>query len=369
MYQRYYLGKDSIRNLINEVEYYRPNSVFLVRGKKSYESCGAQSVINNALVSLNLNVVEFWDFETNPKMEDLQKGLKLLTANHCNIILAIGGGSVLDMAKLIRFFNSYKGEITDSVFEQQNEVLPLIAIPTTAGTGSEATHFAVLYKDQVKYSIAHEAILPDVAIVDPVFTYNNSSYLSATTGFDALAQALEAFWNLNSTTESDLYATKAISLLWHNLPLLIHTSEDKIRDEVAEGAFWVGRAINITKTTAPHAFSYPLTTFYQVPHGHAVAIVFPWIMQLNLNYMLQNNPESYNKIVLLNKEIGMFNRIDKETGMKMKIYIDNLNLKNHLIGQVDLNLITKYVDPVRLKNNPCLISTKMVREIYQNIFN
>ena len=72
MYQRYYLGKDSIRNLINEVEYYRPNSVFLVRGKKSYESCGAQSVINNALVSLNLNVVEFWDFETNPKMEDLQ---------------------------------------------------------------------------------------------------------------------------------------------------------------------------------------------------------------------------------------------------------------------------------------------------------
>jgi len=302
-------------------------------------------------------------------MEDLQKGLKLLTANHCNIILAIGGGSVLDMAKLIRFFNSYKGEITDSVFEQQNEVLPLIAIPTTAGTGSEATHFAVLYKDQVKYSIAHEAILPDVAIVDPVFTYNNSSYLSATTGFDALAQALEAFWNLNSTTESDLYATKAISLLWHNLPLLIHTSEDKIRDEVAEGAFWAGRAINITKTTAPHAFSYPLTTFYQVPHGHAVAIVFPWIMQLNLNYMLQNNPESYNKIVLLNKEIGMFNRIDKETGMKMKIYIDNLNLKNHLIGQVDLNLITKYVDPVRLKNNPCLISTKMVREIYQNIFN
>ena len=85
--------------------------------------------------------------------------------------------------------------------------------------------------------------------------------------------------------------------------------------------------------------------------------------------MLQNNPESYNKIVLLNKEIGMFNRIDKETGMKMKIYIDNLNLKNHLIGQVDLNLITKYVDPDRLKNNPCLISTKMVREIYQNIFN
>ena len=184
-----------------------------------------------------------------------------------------------------------------------------------------------------------------------------------------MAQALEAFWNLNSTTESDLYATKAISLLWHNLPLLIHTSEDKIRDEVAEGAFWAVRAINITKTTAPHAFSYPLTTFYQVPHGHAVAIVFPWIVQLNLNYMLQNNPESYNKIVLLNKEIGMFNRIDKETGMKMKIYIDNLNLKNHLIGQVDLNLITKYVDPVRLKNNPCLISTKMVREIYQNIFN
>ena len=223
MEQRFFLGESSIKELIPILQEYTPDHIFLVRGKKSYEKCGAQAVLESVFVKLACGVTEFFDFEANPKIEDMEKGLSLLKEYPTNMIIAIGGGSVLDMAKLLRFFYSYSGNPTGGEFEKKRQLIPLITLPTTAGTGSEATHFSVLYKDKVKYSVEHDAILPDVAIVYPKFTYGNSKYLTSCTGFDALAQAIEAYWNVNATEESDKYAAKAIKLLWPNLPLVVNS--------------------------------------------------------------------------------------------------------------------------------------------------
>ena len=146
----------------------------------------------------------------------------------------------------------------------------------------------------------HTDILPDVAIVYPPFTYNNPKYLTACTGFDALAQGIESYWNVNATEESDEYAKRAIQLLWPNLPVAVNAPTKQARDKVSEGSYWAGRAINITKTTAPHAFSYPFTTYYGYPHGHAVALTFPFFMQYNCmvrNSKLQCslNVDAYNE--------------------------------------------------------------------------
>lgn len=347
MNQQVFIGTSSINNFLPILRKYAPNHVFLVRGKKSYETCGAKTIIDNLLTTLHCTITEFYDFEENPKIEDVEKGLSILRQNPSSLIIGIGGGSVLDMSKLLRFFYSYSGDAIGQIFKKEHELLPLIAFPTTAGTGSEATHFSVLYKDKVKYSVEHENILPDVAIVYPPFTYNNPPYLTACTGFDALAQGIESYWNVNATEESDEYAEKAIKLLWSNLPLAVNSPTNEVRDKVSEGAYWAGRAINITKTTAPHAFSYPFTTYYGYPHGHAVALTFPFFFNLNLE--LHRIKEGIN-IEQYKRKIEYLHSI---CNTSIKDYIaHSLSLSLEKIDNLDIQLIIKSVNIQRLNNNP-----------------
>lgn len=364
MEQRFFLGESSIKELIPILQEYTPDHIFLVRGKNSYEKCGAQAVLESVFVKLACGVTEFLDFEANPKIEDMEKGLSLLKEYPTNMIIAIGGGSVLDMAKLLRFFYSYSGNPTGGEFEKKRQLIPLITLPTTAGTGSEATHFSVLYKDKVKYSVEHDAILPDVAIVYPKFTYGNSKYLTSCTGFDALAQAIEAYWNVNATEESDKYAAKAIKLLWPNLPLVVNSPTAEARNKVSEGSYWAGRAINITKTTAPHAFSYSFTTDYGYPHGHAVALTFPFFMRYNIgnsDILLNPNINPYLYKIKMQKMLQWLNMECVDVAIAMKEYIRNLGLDID-ISQIDISKIVSSVNIQRLINNPYKVEAICLEE-------
>lgn len=358
MTQQYFIGERAIENLESIIQYYIPRTVFLVRGKKSYESCGAKDAIIKFLPS-DIKLIEFYDFSENPKIEDLEKGIKLLNEHTCDLIIGIGGGSVLDMSKLIRFFHSYKGEITEAEFIQSSVPLPLITIPTTAGTGSETTHFAVLYKNKVKYSVTHKDILPDIAIVDPSFTYSNPTYLTACTGFDALAQAIEAYWNVYATKESDEYAIRAIELLWPNIPIAVNMPTKEARDKVSEGSYWAGRAINITKTTAPHAFSYPFTSYYGYPHGHAVALTFPFFMKCNHDTLFQDKMNS------LYKMIGIDNI--EYSDIIMRNYIERIGLRFVLPTNFQKRLIIENINIQRANNNPKVLTNKLVINAIKNI--
>lgn len=357
MQQQLFLGEYSIEKLFPIVQKYHPKQIFLVRGKKSYEICGAKEIMEDIFTNLLCEVTEFFDFEKNPKIEDMNRGLMLLRQCSAPIIIAIGGGSVLDMAKLIRFFYSFSGEPTGNNFIKKRELIPLITLPTTSGTGCEITHFAVLYKNKEKYSVAHNDILPDIAIVYPPFTYHNSKYLTACTGFDALSQGIEAYWNVNATEESNKYAKKAIKLLWTNLPIAVNSPNEQVRNKVSEGSYWAGKAINITKTTAPHALSYPFTSYYNIPHGHAVALTFPFVMDFNFAvseknvHNLVSVSEIRKRLRNLAKMLDISNQKDDIKSI-LCYYILNLGLSFELPKTYNRQVILDHVNIQRISNNP-----------------
>lgn len=321
------------------------DKVFLVHGRGSYVACGAEKAIAPIFSRLGIQVMEFTDFSTNPKDEEAQQGMKRFIQTGAKCILVVGGGSAIDMAKLIRHYAL-----------QQHYNASLIAIPTTAGTGAESTHFAVSYVNGVKTSIEADDILPDVAILYPPFTYNNSAYLTACTGFDALAQAIEAYWNKNATPESDEYALNAIRYLHAQLPQCVENATQKLRDDLMIGANWAGKAINITRTTAPHAFSYAFTSKCGYPHGHAVAITFPFFAELNL---IGNSKESKLREVLQIKEYSWQTYFET--------YIQKIGLS--YVGTKGQNLqeILNQVNLQRLANNPQSVEQKQIDELYNQL--
>ena len=314
------IGKYAMNLIETYFDENKPHRVFLIRGKHSFISSGAEYILSDLFRRHACFVSEFSDFQENPILEEVNNGCNFFEKSKSDIIIACGGGSVLDMAKLIRFKAAYDGDLVDSVFEKKKELTPLIALPTTAGTGCEATPFAVCYKNSIKYSVAHNDMLPDYAVIFPQFTYNNSSYLTACTGFDALSQSIEAYWNVNATAESDEYAKRAISVLWDNLPKVVNSPSNEIRDLMSVAAYWSGCAIAITKTTAPHAFSYAFTTHCGYPHGHAVALSFPFFMALNLlekqDFAFQpriNIDEYYKKTAWLQSQLGFSDEINLQS--------------------------------------------------------
>lgn len=359
--QQLIIGEDTsskIRSLFVDNGWYE---VLLVSGKQSYETSGAQQFIEECLNGFNIRYTRFCGFDNNPNIVDLNKGLGLTRGLNPSVIVAIGGGSVLDMGKLLRFFITHDGEILGGQYSDNGKKIPLIAIPTTAGTGAEATHFAVLYDEQCKkHSIANEAILPDYAVIYPELTYNQSPYVTACAGFDALAQSIEAYWNKNATPESDEYAQKAMKLIYPSLPIAVNEPTSEARNRMAEGAYWAGRAINITKTTAPHAFSYPFTAHYGVPHGHAVSMVFPILAELNLT---QESISEEKKLILRNL-LGIEREVDIKTSLRTYIDVLGLDIPSK---EYDMEKILDGISLERLANNPIEISKSEAKSILESL--
>lgn len=360
--QKYYIGSDLSAQLTDLLQRLNVAKVFLVRGKKSYVSCGASAVMDDVLGKKNIKSVPFFDFLANPRVEEVRKGVFLCKSQRPDIILAVGGGSALDMAKLIRYY----------IYKETDSYIPLVAIPTTAGTGAETTHFSVCYVDGEKQSIADSAILPDYAFVCPELTCHNDAYLTACTGFDAVAQAIESYWSVNSTDESRSYSLKALKFLWKQLPLLVKDLNNiQLRSEVAEGAYYSGRAIDMTTTTAPHAFSYKFTSLYGIPHGHAVALTFPFFFALNLcGEGLQTALNSYEygqRVELLKQFLGLDINDFLSWQLYMDTYISSLGLSAKILTFDELALAVSSFNEQRGRNNPVVINEE-VKSRLQNYF-
>lgn len=351
-------SKAFVKSLIKEKGWDR---ILLITGKRSFEQSGASEFIRDCIASGHAEARRFSDFETNPNVWDLKKALQVADEFNPSAIIAIGGGSVMDMGKLIRFFHTHDGEILGGDYRPNGREIPLTAIPTTAGTGSEATHFAVLYdEEKKKHSIADKSILPDYAVINPGLTCGQSAYLTACAGFDALVQGIEAYWNRNATEESDGYALKAIELIHDTLPQVVNAPTPELRRKMSEGAYWAGRAINITKTTAPHAFSYPFTAHYGIPHGHAVAIVFPAIAEFNI----RNGEMPSCKTACLRKVLGLRTDIYDS----LVTYVQGIGLDTPAY-EYDTVLLEKGINLERLANNPGVITRGQSLSILRKALN
>jgi len=251
-----FYGEDSLKTLTKIMEWESATNILLISGKKSFKTSGLEAKLKTLLNNKNLTTVN--DFEINPKYEEILLLGDKLKNQEIDLIIAAGGGSVIDFAKCINLYlSSWTSDGSDGIIDRElipNMLFPLVAIPTTAGTGSEATHFAVVYIKGIKISVAHESLAPKYAIIDPSLTYGSPPYVSACCAFDALCQAIESFWSIGSTPESQKYANEAIILIKNNMVKAINLDCIDSRNELSKGAYLAGKAINISKHQHPMLF-------------------------------------------------------------------------------------------------------------------
>jgi alcohol dehydrogenase class IV len=280
MTQNVLFGFGAVRRVPMLIERLGARRLFLVCGRSSFDRCGAADALRGLFQDRQVH--RFFDFGSNPRIEDVTRGVQAFRAVQPQAVLAVGGGSALDMAKLVNAMARQDADPLDIVFGRasiRRPGVPLIAVPTTSGSGSEATHFGVVYVNRAKYSVAATSLLPHAAVIDPGLTDSLSPATTAVTGMDAFAQAVESFWSVHSCDESKAYSRRAIALVLRHLLAAVHAPTPDARRGMSKAAYLAGRAINITKTTGPHAMSYPLTSHFGIPHGHAVALTLGrWLL-------------------------------------------------------------------------------------------
>ena len=323
--------------------------------------------------------VMFSDFTPNPLYEQVCNGIELLKTSHCDTILAVGGGSAIDVAKCIKLAVLAKEGNTAIIPPLVSQRLPIdgakipfIATPTTAGTGSESTHNAVMYYEGAKQTVTNDGVLPDYAVLEPSVLKTLPLYQKKCTMMDALCQGIESWWSVNSTEESYEYSRKAVELIMANWRKYIFENDDEAAAQIMLAANYGGRAINITQTTAAHAFSYKITSLYKLPHGHAVAVGLPVIWE----YMLENMDKC---IDVRGQEYlkDIFNQIaqamDCEDPGTAILYFKGL-MKDMALGnpvsnnfERETELLTASVNQVRLKNNPVRLDLAAVSYLYEEI--
>ena len=323
--------------------------------------------------------VKFSDFTPNPLYEQVCNGIEQMKYSHCDTILAVGGGSAIDVAKCIKLaVLSVEGNsaiippLVSRSLPIDGETIPFIAIPTTAGTGSESTHNAVMYYEGVKQTVTNDGILPDYAILEPSILKTLPVYQKKCTMMDALCQGIESWWSVNSTEESKEYSKRAIKLIMANWREFIFENNDEAAAPIMLAANYGGRAINIAQTTAAHAMSYKITSMYRLPHGHAVAVCLPEIWQYMINHMedvidvrgakylgtiFNSIAEAmgYNDVLLA---IAQFRRMMDEMGFFFPKSLDY---------EKDIEILAASVNPVRLKNNPVILRETVIKQLYSCI--
>lgn len=223
-------------------------------------------------------------FSNNPDFSEILRGCERYRAFKPDIVFAVGGGSPIDVAKMIKAVvhtrEAYDEQEPQSV-KPSGDGPPLVAVATTAGSGSEATRFAVFYVGERKQSVSHRSLRPEIAVADPELTYGMPPRLTAETGFDALSQAVESYWAPSASEESRADAAAAIRHILPHLYNAVHEPGPAARGHMSYAAYLAGRAINHTRTTIPHALAYHLTKRHGLAHGHAVALTLPFFLAIN----------------------------------------------------------------------------------------
>lgn len=313
------------------------------------------------------DTVDFSEFTPNPLYEQVVSGVSLFNREHCEMIIAIGGGSTIDVAKCIKLYS--KMDPAENYLDQEpfDTGIPLVAIPTTAGTGSESTRHAVIYYEGAKQSISHPSIVPDYAVLETSVLKTLPLYQKKCTMLDALCQGIESWWSVNSTPESMEYSRETVERILANWESYIFENDECAAKEIMLAANFSGRAINITATTAAHAMSYKLTSLYHLPHGHAVAVSMREIwghMLTDVQNWRDPRGDEYLRAVF--SEI-----LERITPAEFNKMLDRMEITGpHSENrEADLKILADSVNPIRLKNNPVDLSHETLYEMYERIVN
>ncbi len=323
-------------------------------------------------VKRDVEIIPFSDFCPNPQYESVMEGVKRFRTRSCDAIIAVGGGSAMDVAKCIKLYSNMNGDGENGGYLRQEIVpngIPFLAIPTTAGTGSEATRFAVVYYEGVKQSVMSENLIPDTVLMDGRFLNFLPMYQKKVTMMDGFCHALESFWSVNSTKESKGYSRKAIEMVLKNMEGYLANTEDGNWNMLA-ASHLAGRAINITQTTAGHAMCYKITSLFGLAHGHAAIlcnrILFPWMIE-NTDKCVDLRGEEYVKSVFGEIARAMGCETEPEAAWKVKEVFERLKLPVPVATAAQFEELKMSVNPVRLKNHPIQLSGDTIDMLYHKI--
>ena len=317
-----------------------------------------------------IEVVRFSDFAPNPDYKSVLAGVKLYRETGCGMVAAVGGGSATDTAKCIKMYvtmdDSKEDFITQKIVPNDIE---FFAVPTTAGTGSEATRYAIIYHNGSKVSVTDESCIPTAVLFAPDTLRTLPDYHRKATMLDALCHAVESYWSVHSTDESKAYAAEAIKLLLSAKEgYLANTDEGNAA--MLKAANIAGKAINITATTAGHAMCYKLTTMYGLAHGHAAALcvkaLFPY-MANNTALCTDARGLAYFEDMLKSLAEAMGYASPEEAAAGFGELTDGLGLGVPSVSAGDLDILADNVNTERLKNHPVKLDRGTIRALYESI--
>ena len=358
-------SSEDILKYINDKSF---KKIFVLCGKKSFVNSGAENLLKNIS---NKEIKLFYKKSEIPILEELIEIIKDIKNFKPDLFLAIGGGAVIDYAKIANVVDirpDLAELIVNYTYPFKKKYTKLAVIPTTAGSGAEVTSNAVIYVDGIKHSFESELLIPDYFFLIPEFLISAPNKIKASSGFDAIAQALESLVSRKSNDKSVEYASKSLRVSVNSFISFINEPNMKNATEMSIASNLAGKAISISKTTAPHAASYPFTSLFNISHGHAVSLFFEKFFKFNHD----NIDKSETSFDLKKRFDLIFNLFDVQdiNGFNSKISLikKSANLEDDLTKfNIDIikssEDVLKGINLLRLGNNPVKIDGKDIFNI------
>ncbi len=328
--------------------------------KKPFLCCG-KSFQQTALFSYlkQYNIVVFDRIRPNPRFEDMVTATELFLSEGCDFMIAAGGGSPMDSAKMIRLMvtNGTENALTQPM---ENNDIKSLFIPTTAGTGSEATKSSVFYvHEKEKLSIANLDFLPDYILFDETLLETLPDYQRKATCLDALCHSIESYWSKKATEESREYAAKSIRLFFEHKDSYMNNERAGNRGMLM-ASYYGGKAIHLTGTTAPHVLCYNITMNCSTAHGHSVAVVLAklWYFMLERDYPAET-------LTALAQLMG--GKTPQDGAVIFAGLLTEFGLPYPRVSEEMLDGFTAKVNTAKLQSNPIPLTANDVRELYRRV--
>ncbi|TYR74370.1 iron-containing alcohol dehydrogenase [Rossellomorea vietnamensis] len=278
-----YTGWGSLEQLVPEVQKYAPEKILVVTDPLLAD-IGLAKRVTDPLEENGFNVTLYTDVVPEPPLETGEKLVSFTREGKFELVIGVGGGSAMDLAKLAAVMAAHEGPAADylnlsGTKQVEHKGLPKILIPTTSGTGSEVTNISVLSLESTKDVVTHDYLLADVAIVDPELTVSVPPKVTAATGIDALTHAVEAYVSINASPTSDGLALQAIRLIARSIRTAVKDGENKqARIDMSHGSYIAGLAFFNAGVAGVHALAYPLGGQFHISHGESNAVLLPYVM-------------------------------------------------------------------------------------------
>ncbi|MGQ8336444.1 alcohol dehydrogenase-like regulatory protein ErcA [Sunxiuqinia sp. A32] len=348
-------GKDARLKAGKYCRYFGAKNVLIVTDKGITKT----PWLNEVIASIEEEEIQYKIFSSvspNPRDFEVMQGAQYYQENKCDILLAIGGGSVLDCAKGIGIVSTNHKQI--HAFEGVDMIdvpmPPLICIPTTGGTAADVSQFAIINNtvERYKMAIISKAVVPDIALIDPVPLTSMNHFLTACTGMDVLSHAFEAFVSNASSNFTDLHALESIRLINQNLiPSVKNPSDLQARGKVALASLYAGLAFSNASLGCVHSMAHSLGGYLDLPHGECNAILLPHVV----NYNFQNAPEKY-KTIAENMDIKTNHLTQKQIKEELTNKLIALKKELDILSTLNQKGVTSSVIPQLAKKaikDPC----------------